>query len=236
VGLTFSSRHSQEAEVELYALDADWSNNNPQLIRVNQTDALPFKPLLIDACVQQPGTDNLLQVIGDRMMWPAQYRNFGTYETIVANHTVDVGSGSPLAAIRWYELRRPPGGSWSIFQQGTFAPSDRLHRWVGSIAMDSAGNIALGYSVSSNTVAPGIRYVSRRRNDPPGRMGHEMTILGGRGVQPTTDRWGNISSMSADPAVPCSFWYTNEYLPANGDYAWRTHIANVRPPNCEGTR
>ena len=53
--------------------------------------------------------------------------------------------GADQAGIRWFELRRtPPGsGNWTLFQEGTHAP-DTDNRWVGSIAMDEAGNIALG--------------------------------------------------------------------------------------------
>jgi hypothetical protein len=117
-----------------------------------------------------------------------------------------------------------------MFQQGTVAP-DNLHRWLGSIAMGSAGDIVLGYSVSGREVPPGIRYVSRRRDDPRGSMGREMTILDGRGST-ESGRWGANSSMTVDPAEPCTFWFTTEYLPASGDFKWRTRIARIRPPGC----
>ena len=95
-----------------------------------------------------------------------QYRTFPTYESIVANHTVD--AGGDRAGVRWYELRKPSGGAWTIYQQGTYAPNDGDHRWMGSIAMDAAGNIALGFSASSATTWPSIRYVTRNAGDPLG--------------------------------------------------------------------
>jgi len=85
-------------------------------------------------------------------MGPLQYRNFGDHETLVFSHAVNV-DGAGLVGLRWYELRRtPPGtGNWVIQQQGTFAPADSttttttsIDRWTSSIAMDQAGNLAMG--------------------------------------------------------------------------------------------
>lgn len=96
----------------------------------------------------------------------------------MVNHDVDV-NGADLAGIRWYELRKAGGGPWSIFQQGDYSP-DGTNRWMGSIAMDRNGNIALGYSVSSSTVFPGIRYTGRVSSEPLGTMPQgEFTILDG---------------------------------------------------------
>ncbi len=95
-------------------------------------------------------------------MYRLQYRNFDTYQTLVTNHTVDV-NGADRAGIRWYELRNS-GSGWSIRQQATYSP-DNNHRWMGSIAMDKAGNMALGYSVSSSSVFPSIRYAGRLASD-----------------------------------------------------------------------
>jgi hypothetical protein len=223
--------------LELFAFHVDWSDVRMSTLEaVARIDTEPFRIADCD-CVPQPETDTQLQLIGDRMMWPVQYRNFGTYETLVANHTVNVGSRHKVVAgIRWYELRKPATGSWSMFQQGTFAPDDRTNRWMGSIAMDGGGNIALGYSVSSKIVPPGIRYVSRLRDDPPGKMGYEKALFDGRGSQTQLSRWGGNSSMTVDPTAPCTFWYTNEYLPANGSLNWRTRITSFRLPGCKGAK
>src|ERR1035437_2171107 len=91
-------------------------------------------------------------------MYRLAYRNFGDHEALVVNHSV----GSP-SGVRWYELRSP-GGTPSIFQQGTYAP-DSTYRWMGSIAMDHSGNIALGYSVSSSSINPGMRFTGRVPTD-----------------------------------------------------------------------
>jgi hypothetical protein len=105
-----------------------------------------------------------------------QYRRFADgHESLVANHTVGVGSSGNQAAIRWYEIRNL-SSTPTIYQQGTYAATTD-NRWLGSMAMDQAGDIALGYSVSSSTVFPSIRYTGRlgqrhARNSTPGRGDH----------------------------------------------------------------
>jgi hypothetical protein len=188
-------------------------------------DALPRN------CIPQPGTTRGLDPLSNRLMWRLQYRNFGSYETLVVNQTVDVGS--ERAGIRWYEMRRA-GGTWSIFQQGTFAPDDGAHRWMGSAAMDGEGNIALGYSVSSSAIFPSIRYTGRKAGDPLGTLPQgEVTLMTGSGSQILNDgngnpifRWGDYSAMSVDPVDDCTFWYTQQYLPADG--RWRTRIGTFQ--------
>jgi uncharacterized repeat protein (TIGR01451 family) len=147
---------------------------------------------------------------------------------------VDV-DGTGLAGTRWYELRRS-GASWSIFQQGTFSPPDgqRIHRWMGSIAMDKAGNMALGYSVSNDgvasTVFPGIRYAGRLATDPPGELPFgEVTLVSGATAS-INDRWGDYSAMRLDPVDGCTFWYTTEYTP--GDASQLTRVGAFRFPTC----
>ncbi|HET9167241.1 MAG TPA: hypothetical protein VFP11_14675, partial [Candidatus Angelobacter sp.] len=161
-------------------------------------------------CVPEksPSPANLLSAIGDRFMFRLAYRNFGDHESLVVSHVVH--SNTSLG-MRWYEIRSP-GNVPFVFQQGTFAP-DLNHRWMGSIAMDGNGNIALGYSVSSDTLYPSIRYAGRLVSDPPGELTQgEASIFEGVGYQDTTSgnspRWGDYSSMSIDPADDCTFWYT----------------------------
>ena len=117
-------------------------------------------------CIPQPGTTVKLDAISDRLMYRLQYRNFGTHQTLVTNHTVDVGSDH--AGVRWYELRKTTG-NWAVQQQGTFAP-DAAHRWMGSVAMNGAGDMALGYSVSSSSIYPSIRATGRLATDAAGTM------------------------------------------------------------------
>jgi hypothetical protein len=188
-------------------------------------------------CIPQPGTAQQLDSLGDRLMYRLAYRNFGDHESLVANHSVNVGSGghgggASKVGIRWYELRNP-GGTPVVYQQGTFSP-DSAYRWMGSIAMDKVGNIALGYSVSSNSVFPGIRYTGRSPADPLNTLQTEGTLFNGLGSQQSgLSRWGDYSSISVDPVDDCTFWYTNEYLPTSGTFNWSTRIASFQLSSCQ---
>jgi hypothetical protein len=178
-------------------------------------------------CIPQLGTTQKLDSLADRLMYRLAYRNFGDHEAIVASHSITSGTS---AAIRWYEIRTPL--TPTVFQQGTFAP-DSTFRWMSSAAMDSAGNIAVGYSASSSTINPGIRFTARSPGDPLGSMGAEQTILNGTGSQTTgLSRWGDYSSISVDPVDDCTMWYVNEFEKANGTFNWSTRIANFKFVGC----
>jgi Big-like domain-containing protein len=182
-------------------------------------------------CIPQPGGTNV-DAISDRLMYRLQYRNFGTHETLVANHTVDA-TGTDRGGVRWYELRNS-GGGWSIFQQGTFSP-DSHHRWMGSIAMNGLGDMALGYSVSSAAVYPSIRVTGRLDGDAMSQMTQgELSLMNGTGYQThSSGRWGDYSTMSVDPADDCMFWYTQEYYAATQLAAgWRTRIGAFKLREC----
>jgi hypothetical protein len=191
-------------------------------------------------CLPQPGITNGSQYLDilsyrQRPTWRLAYRNKGAYETMVTNQSVEALPG--VAGVRWYELRRT-GGTYSIHQQGSFAPNDGVHRWMGSIAADKNGNMALGYSVVNGVdVFPGIRYTGRLAGDPLGQMTlGEGVIINGSGVQTNTNsRWGDYTSMNVDPVDDCTFWYVNEYYAVTEpppDRNWQTRIASFRLPGC----
>ncbi len=186
-------------------------------------------------CIPQSGTTQQLDSLGDRVMARLAYRNIGGTQSLVVNHSIT--SGSSVGA-RWYELRVGAGNSLSVYQQGTYAP-DSSYRWMGSIAMDKSGDMALGYSVSSSSMHPGIRYTGRLPTDPLGQMPQgEATVITGGGSQTgqSLSRWGDYSAMSVDPSDDCTFWYTQEYIPSNGAFNWHTRIASFKFPSCGGTQ
>lgn len=176
-------------------------------------------------CIDQPGTTVNLDQISDRLMHRVQYRNFGTYETLVGNHTVDTNNPAGIAGIHWFELRNT-GSTWSMYQQGTYGLGDSVNRWMGSIAMDGSGNIALGFSASSSSIYPSIRYVGRLASDTLGTMGQsETTLVSGSGYQSSSySRWGDYSAMQVDPTDDSTFWYTTEYVVTSGASNWVTRI------------
>jgi hypothetical protein len=179
-------------------------------------------------CIPQPGTSQQLDSLGDRLMHRLAYRNFGRYETLVVNHSVD--NGGP-AAVRWYEVRNP-GGTPAVHQQGTYAP-DATSRWMGSMGMDAVGNIAVGYSTSSSSIFPSVAYTGRLAADPLGTLQMESVIVSGAGSQNGgISRWGDYSGLTIDPIDDCTFWYTNEYLQTTGNFNWSTRIASFKFPGC----
>jgi hypothetical protein len=193
-------------------------------------------------CLPQPGIVNPAQFLDilsyrQRPTWRLALRNTDAYDTMVTNQSVEAAPG--VAGVRWYEIRRVEG-VYSVHQQGTYAPGDGVHRWMGSAAMDKRGNIALGYSVVNGVnVFPGIRYTGRLASDPLGSMGSlgEGTVINGSGVQTTTNsRWGDYTSLNVDPVDDCTFWYVNEYYTAAGQASspagWQTRIASFRLPGC----
>lgn len=183
-------------------------------------------------CIPQPDPTQVLESGGDRMMYRLAYRNFGTHESLVVNHSVDIGTGQ--TGIRWYELRNP-GTTPMVFQQGTYAPGTNS-RWMGSIAMDKSGDILLGYSLSSTTVHPSIFVAGRVPGDPLGTLESEVLAVAGGGSQVqagnNVNRWGDYSTMSLDPVDDCTFWYTQEYLQFDGAFNWFTHISSFKFPTC----
>ena len=193
---------------------------------------LPFTPLCFNfSCVTQLDTWQVLDPLSDRLMYRLAYRNYGSHESLVVNHSVAAGASG---GIRWYEITNPASVP-KIVQQGTFSPDDSF-RWMGSIAMDRAGDMALGYSESSHALYPSIAVTGRTPNDPQNTMEREMTVVKGSGSQTGTNdssaRWGDYSAMQLDPADDCTFWYTQEYYPTPGDYLWTTRILSLRFPNC----
>jgi hypothetical protein len=186
-------------------------------------------------CVPQAGVAQKLDSLADRLMFRLAYRNFGTYDSVVVTHSVQIGNihkGQPTA-VRWYEVRNPQTAT-AVYQQGTYNP-DSTFRWMGSIAQDKQGNMALGYSVSSTAIHPGIRVAMRGAADPLGTLQAETSVIEGAGSQSgqNLSRWGDYSAMTVDPVDDCTFWYTTEYLKTTGAFNWSTRIASFKYPGCQ---
>ena len=195
--------------------------------------ATDFAPLCIGNrnCIPQPGTTQSVDAIGDRGMYRCQYRNFGSYEAMVFNLTVD--SGSAVAGVRWFELRKDGAHpDWYLYQEGTYAPADGKYRWMGSAAQDHMGDLCIGYSMSDGTATyPSIGYAGRLAGDPVGTLPQAEVILhSGAASQTGVNRWGDYSTMSIDPVDDCTFWYTQEYT--TGGWNWATRIGAFKFGSC----
>ncbi len=226
--------------LNLWKFHADF--NMPQNSSFTLTNTLPTQPFnsIMSAtctssrlCIPQPGTSNKIDHLGyrQRPLFRFAYRNFGDHESLVTNQSVNAGNGpnGVVSGIRWWELR-DPNGSPVIFQQGTYAPglTDGIHRWMGSIAMNSLGDIALGYSASNDpnpSVFPSVFYTARHNGDPPGQMTlGEGSIKDGTGSQTGSPRWGDYTALVIDPTDDTTFWYINEYVPMTSSIGWRLRI------------
>jgi subtilisin-like proprotein convertase family protein len=186
--------------------------------------------------IPQPG-GTPLDPITDRLMFRLSYRNLGTKETLTVNHTVNAsGNATFRAGGRVYQLSKAtPAAAFVIDEQTTWAPADTENRWMGSAAQNYLGDIAYGFSVSSATVFPSVRYAAHLATDAPGSglAQGEQTLIAGTSAQTSASgRWGDYSDLSIDPNDDCTFWYTQEYM--GGGTTWKTRIGafNVRATPC----
>lgn len=181
------------------------------------------------SCIAEPPSGEKVDGLSDRVMFRLAYRNFGDHESLVVNHTIE---GGLLAGVRWYEIRNPLAPF--IFQQSTLVDPN-VNYWMGSIAMDKAGDVALGFSVSSHEMFPGVYVAGRGPADPAGAMFGPLVVVNGSGAQKNNsfNRWGDYSSMSIDPADDCTFWYTNEYYATTGIINWTTRIGSFHFNACK---
>jgi hypothetical protein len=223
--------------LQVWKFHVDWSS--PGSSTLTLSDSLTpssYQPACgsNQNCIPQPGTSTSLDPLATGfLMYRLAYRNIGGHEALVLNQTVDVGDQAPAvhAGVRWYELRRT-GGAWSIYQQGDYAP-DGDHRWIGSMAMDRVGDIALGFNVSGSNRFPSIAFAGRLPGDPLGTLSNETTLKAGGGSQTGYIFWSDYSQLTLDPTDDCTFWYVNGYQPTTrNDMSWATQIGAFRSPTC----
>ena len=239
----FNATGAAPDRTRMWEMAVDWDNTAASTFtEVGGVNALAdfdqdMCGFFVRACVQQPPpavSTNFLDPIDELTMWRAQYRYWGDYETIVMTHTIDA-TGGDVAASRWVEMRRDlvaDGAPWTTFQEGAYQP-DTDDRWMGSIAMDASGNIAVGYSVSSLATMPAVRYTARHANDPLNTMRDEQVLVAGTGVnQSSTNRWGDYSTMTVDPEDDCTFWFFEEYMAVTGVSTYSTRIGSFKFDDC----
>lgn len=211
------------ASIKINNFHVDWTNTaNSSFTLANTVPISEFSTFGNGLHIDQKGTTRKLDAFSRKgIMHRMPFRKFSDHWTMLLNTTVKLTG--PVAGIRWMEVRNT-GSGWTLFQEGTYSP-DNNHRWMGSIAIDTIGNIALGYSIASTTMYPSIRYTGRLNGDPLGEMTiGEKGIWNGTGSQSDpSGRWGDYSAMVADPVDIGTFWYTQEYIIGG---SWRTRIAS----------
>ncbi len=225
------------SSLNLWKFHVDWAN--PAHTTLSAPTSIPVAAFIGACdfgghCIKQMGAlVNGLDSLGDRMMYRLAYRNFGSHESLVATHAIDVSGSNQTATtgVRWYEIRSP-GTTPVVYQQSTYSP-DATFRWMPSIAMDKNGDVAVGYSASGRTSNPSVRYAARLVSDPLNTLNAEKTMHAGAGAEKAGNtRWGDYSAMTIDPSDDCTFWYTNQYLAASGTLNWSTRIGSFKFPTC----
>jgi hypothetical protein len=229
----------------LWNFFTNWTSPSKSSFNKSQLTVTSYEPGCYDVsavtntiCVTEPSsatTGNYVDSIGDRLMPRMAYRNFGTYQSFLVSHTIQVGTGTnQQTGIRWYELRGSTGNP-TLYQSGTVTNGNSIYRFTPSIAQDTSGNAAVGYSVSSSALHPGIR-AAYWSLGTLGATPTEITLKNGTGDEENSIHWGNLTSMNVDPSDGCTFWYVNQYYQANeigSEVNWDTRISHFKLSTCK---
>jgi subtilisin-like proprotein convertase family protein len=232
--------------LEMWEMSVDFANAaNTTVTALPRVAITDFNSWMINYTTffstSQPGSGTLLDAIREVILQRLVYRNFGTHEALLgvfATNRDPATSGSNVEqGSRWFELRRS-GGGWALHDEGTFGGdtnSASANFFMGSVAMDAQGNVALGYSktdVGASPVFPSLGFTGRLAGDPAGTLAPENdAVLGG--AASSSGRWGDYAAMSVDPADDCTFWFTSEYIPGGPTGgSWGTRIASFAFDEC----
>jgi len=216
--------------LKIWEVNLDWTDTNNATIsdpdELNTTPFDSFTATFGAGEIPQPGTSQKIDGITGVVSYMCNYWNYGTHNSTTLNFNVDVNSDDSILGIRWFELR-DDSGSWSIYQEGTYAPDDGLYRFMGSMSMDIYGNIGMGFITGNDTTHPTLKYTGRYAADPLGTMTiAEETIIAGEGSRTSSNRFGDYSQLTIDPSDNKTFWYTAEYVKSNNK--WSTRVASFK--------
>ncbi|WP_353779465.1 GEVED domain-containing protein [Winogradskyella sp. 3972H.M.0a.05] len=216
--------------LKIWEINLDWNDTSNSTISGTplELNTQPFEATFAPfgtGDVNQPGTNQKIDMIGGVISYMTNYREFGTHNSMIVTFNVDV-NGNDRSGVRWFELRNDDATPWSIFQEGTYAPNDGLSRFMGSAAIDAQGNIGLAFNIAGDFLPAGIRYTGRFSGDPLGQMTVAETVIqNGMGVQTNTNRFGDYSHLTMD-VDNFTFWHTAEYFASNN--LWTTKVASFR--------
>jgi hypothetical protein len=229
-GLYISRQNNSPGQLYLRKLTMNFTAGTVTLSAPTSISVANFT-VACGGCVPQLGTTQTLDTLSDRVMYRFAIRHFSDHDRAVVSHAVANGG---QVAVRWYELY-DPAGSVTLNQQGTFAP-DTTYRWMSSVAEDKNGDIGMGYSASSSSIHPAIRFTGRVPSDASGTMETEASILEGTGSQSGNNlaRWGDYTAMQVDPSDDCTFWYVDQYEKTTGSFNWSTNIGSFAFTSCSG--
>jgi len=230
-GVFINHHNGSNTRLYLRTLAVDFPSATATMSNPTAITVASYTEACHSSCVPQSGTTQRLDALGDLQMYRFPVRHFSDHDRAVLNYSV---INSSTGAVRWYELYDPTGAV-TLNQQGTFQP-DPTWRWMGSIAEDQSGDIAVGYSASSSSIHPAVRFAGRVPSDPSGSLENEISIIEGAGSQSSgLSRWGDYSAMQVDPTDDCTFWYVQQYEAVSGTFNWHTRIGSFSFSGCSGS-
>jgi hypothetical protein len=205
---------TEDDGIYVWKFHVDW--DDPNKTKLDGPVKIPVAPYQylgggqLTNAVPQLGTEQCLDAQGDKIMSRLVYRRIGQRESIVAVHSVSTSSGE--GGVRWYEFRLDSERNVKLYQQGTYCP-DGNYRWMASPAIDTGGNIGIGYSFGGPMDFPGQRFAGRLSDDPLGVLTlHEVVLVEGQAAQTNTRRWEDFAQTAIDPSDDYTIWYVGDYL------------------------
>jgi hypothetical protein len=228
---------SYQDQVDIWKFHVDWDNV------YNSTLTGPFLAATGASWGVPPGTvpsqgGNNLDTLATRTMMQVQYTNLSGVESVWTTHTV-LGGAASTAAPRWYQtVVTGDVVAANTTQASTHTPDTTVNRFMGSLALDRAGNMLLGYSASNSSMKPALRWAGRLSGDALNSLPQtEVDLIAGTGTQvgncgpAACTRWGDYSSMALDPSDGCTFWFAGMYYAVDGlDH--QTRIGSTKYPSC----
>jgi len=227
--------------IEIWEMTINWSNNTGSVAKIQDVPITEIDSDLCGltnfSCISQPGTTVQLDPLRECVMYKAPMRVFNDHQAMALCLSTDV-DGNNRAGVRWLELRRPTGstGSWSLYQEGTYAPGTSLNRWMPAINIDKHGNIMLAYSTSGTTAPdyPSIQMTGRKACDPLGQMTlPEMMIKQGMSARTSNTRWGDYHHMCIDDFDGLTFYYTGVVMNSNNNIVTNVSAFKMNPDSLD---
>ncbi len=191
------------------------------------------------ANAQQPGqgTTNLIDTSDTRFV------NAGTQigNSLFQVHSISTSPTTSVRAIcRFYEFDTV---NKTVIQSGDFSRSGTSYDFNASIAANQSKDVFVTWSSTdpSNSVNAEVRFSGRLHTDAPGVIPSPGSLLFGSAVAltgnpsnpppDTTQRWGDYSAVSIDPAdaTGLTAWIVNERILSAS--SWGSRIGSIKLPS-----
>src|SRR5439155_3250943 len=160
---------------------------------------------------------------GDDRVYSVVYRNGYLYAT------TEVQSPSTgYATAHWFQINASNPSNLTLAQQGDVSGASigtGVRTYYPSISVDANGDFAIGFSASGPNNYASAYYEAYKYNSTTNTWTLESPTLLQAGVDRYyrtfgggDNRWGDYSSIVADPSSPSTFWVYNEYAWTQGTW------------------